>query len=227
LVLAIALGEASAAHAQISITLSGTATNNTLGYTIGQPVTFTYTIASSFGNYTPSYFDASYNNWYEYHVPADSLFTAVTGTGLTGTYTRPTFDDTDPHSFLQLRKNVDGSGYDFMQMSAGSQHGDMGLSVGGELVQSIYMQLSRTGANFAFAATWVEPTTVLSAAMGTYDPTLGTTYGLTITRTIGGNANFEITSMTISAVPEPSAYAMFAGVSALGLAMYRRRKLAA
>jgi len=35
------------------------------------------------------------------------------------------------------------------------------------------------------------------------------------------------TSLTISAIPEPSTYATFAGIAALGLIAWRRRRLAA
>lgn len=225
-VLAVGFCVATPARAQISIILSGTSNNNALGYTIGQPVTFTYTLNGGFGNNATSYFDASYNNWYEFHLTADSLFSAITGTGLTGTYTRPTFDDTDPHSYLQLRKNVDGSGFDFMQMSAATQHGDMGLSVGGNLVSSVYLQLNRTGANFAFAGVWDEPTNVLGAALGTYDPSGGSIAGMTVSRVIGGSANFNITSLTIStsAIPEASTYAVWTGLGAIAWVVVGRRR---
>ena len=37
---------------------------------------------------------------------------------------------------------------------------------------------------------------------------------------------FTIDSVTVSAIPEPSTYAMLAGLGALGLAAWRRRQMA-
>ena len=206
-----------AAHAQVTVTVIGTANSTALGYTSGQSATFTYTLTNSFSNNANSYFDSTYNEWFEYHLTADQLFTSVTGTGLTGSFTRPTANDTDPHSYVETRKDYPTAGVTFLQMSAASQQHDMGITVSGADVISIYFQFYGSGTAFASGA-YDQPAAVFSATTGIFSPSQAS--GLTVSTSGSGSISFNISSMTIStsAIPEPSTYAALCGLAILGFA---------
>jgi hypothetical protein len=214
----------STAHAQVTISVTGTADATGLGYTLGQTYTFTYTIAPSVTSNGFSFSNATNTLWYDYNLSHDPLFTSVTAPGLAGTFTRPP-GTTDPHSFIQIRHP---SGVDTLEVSASSQSGDIGLTVSGFAVQYAYFYLTNAGTAFAYPGTYTDPATFFQSYTGTYNTTAGATHYLDIYAPTGSptHAYFTISSLTIAAVPEPSTYAAFAGAAALGLAFLRRRLLA-
>src|SRR4051812_33323941 len=88
------------ARAQLVFTATGTATSTAGGYTSGQSYTFVYTIGSSFANNADSTFTGQQKSWGEEFTTEEQLFTAITGSGVLGTFTRPVATSFDPASQL-------------------------------------------------------------------------------------------------------------------------------
>jgi len=215
----------STAHAQVTITVTATANNTNLGYTSGNTYSFTYTIASSVADIVPNYFDPTHNTWFDHHVDQSPLFTAITGDGLAGSLMRPSSQDTDPHSRIEIRTNVATPGSDFLVLSAATQYADLGITANGDEIWGVYLQLNNSEASFLYTGSFMEPTSIFAASYGTYTPT-GDTHGISIFSLYSGAAHFDVSSFTIghgAAIPEPSTYAAIAGIGALGLAFWRRR----
>lgn len=101
----------------------------------------------------------------------------------------------------------------------------MGLTFNGNIVSDIYVGANFNGLNFDFPSQSLPvATTYFSAYLGTY--TLNATYGHYFTIQNVGQIDFTPTSLTISAVPEPSTYAAIFGALALGLVVWKRRRAA-
>ena len=77
------------------------------------------------------------------------------------------------------------------------------------------------------------PTVVLSAASGDFDNNTSDTITFSSNNSLAANESFtlartdgtfSLAAFTVSAVPEPSSYAILAGMSALGFVVMRRRR---
>jgi hypothetical protein len=207
----------------LNFTVNGTATQATNGYTVAQAVSFTFTL-KSFGVVTP--FGRARENidylWREETLADPELFASVSGTGLSGTWKRPDSDDDAPSSLLQVFT------YGELNISAGREgRSDTGLMVNGSDFSRLYFTATFIGLGDEFdtiTGTLPDPTAYFgSNLIGTY---LLDQQFVAYLSTAAASTNFTITSLTISAVPEPSSYAAMAGAAGLFGAVFIRRRRA-
>lgn len=204
--------------AQTTFTINATATSTALGYTSGQSATFTYVLH----NYSPTTPAGTATNgvsyvWQEETLTQPELFTGVSGTGLTGTWTRPNASGGAPASSLEAFSD------NSLKLVAGRDTGTTGLTVNGQPLLTVSMYATFTGLTFSpITGTLPDPTSYFSSKYGTY--TASSSWNAKVWDTTNASASFQINSITIgSAIPEPSTYAAVAGFLALGLALWRRR----
>lgn len=204
-----------AARGQLVFNLTGTATSTSYGYTSGQAVTFTFTVPSHFPNTTSSVFDGSVNIWREGSGTDPQLFTAITGSFM-GAFTRPA----QPSSVLAAIAS-----YSALEITVGS-NSDMGVfTPSNDPVLSIGAQLFGPAGDplgFTASGAYSDPESYFAGFLGSHaiDPGRGF---FTFDMGHDNQMDFQITNMTISAVPEPSTYAAIFGALALGAAAWRRR----
>lgn len=205
------------ASAQIVFTVQATANSTALGYTAGQSATFTFTLRD-FGA-TPAVGSAPGDRyfWTEETLTQPEIFSSVSGTGLAGTWSRPSASGGAP--FSELTVYNDNS----FKLYAGSDVPPTGLTVNGSGVRVVTFYATYTGLTFSgFTNTLPNPVTYLSNYLGTYSAS--STWNARVFDATFQNADFTVNSITIaSAVPEPATYAVLAGAAALGLALWRRR----
>jgi hypothetical protein len=210
----IALGAgALSSRAQITFTLTTTADATGGGYNAGQTYQFTYTLAPTWSNNGASSYTATTNNWTEDNPANDQLFTSVSGSGLGGTFARPSA----PYSYiansstgnLQLYASADGAAVTGLTTLSGTPLRGVGAQVD-------------TAISFATPGSYTDPATSFASVLGTYAATGSI---LLNTGTVG--YDFTISGLTIaSPIPEPSTYAALLGMAALAWGI-RRRHLAA
>jgi len=121
---------AAQASAQVTFTLTATANASSLGYEAGQSYVFTLTTGTSFGLNTSSNFDSSQNFWAEELLSEPALFASVTGSGLTGTLTRPSAGELDPYSYIETYPGW-SDGQDALWLRAGADLSSIGLFTNG------------------------------------------------------------------------------------------------
>ncbi len=220
---------AASAQAQIIFTATGTANDTRFGYITGQTYTFSFTTGPSFANNADSYFiAASQNNWTEDFIAEGQLFTSITGPNLTGTLTQPSSTSGDPYSYIVVVKDYEALGADAIDLTVTADVSDIGLTVNGGLsaVKYITVDLSRSGTTFTYAGSYVDPITYFQGFTGTYDPRAGSNSDLLIETVSEGLITFAVDSFTIgpAPVPEPSSYALAAGLVVAGVLGLRRRR---
>ncbi len=196
----------------------------TYGYGVGSVYTFIFSAntaepeLSTFGN--------SQNKWLEETLENPQLVTSIGGTGLIGSYVRPTGIDDAPYS------NVTNSPANLLGVLVRNDAGGvLGIqTLNGTDVGVIQPNATVTGVTFDFPNT----TSFLSYwenYVGTYASSSGT---LTLSNAGGSPlATFSITQVSIAAapepvvVPEPAAMAAIMGGFALmsGLVLRRRAQL--
>lgn len=228
------------ASAQVTFTVTATANATAENYTSGNAYTFIFTMGD-FTNLSAtgstSYSQPTLTFYQEENTGADQLWSSVGGTGLAGSYVRPTGNYNDPASSIQT-SIPSYSDYNALSISVGTDQ-DVTQTIGlttlsGTSLSYIYIHLDD-----AILPTWAmnggNPTTTTPEAY--FSAYVGTYTGVTATDTDNMlefyNASgtkflyFTVTSVAISAVPEPSTYAAMFGVSALALAAWRRRRIKA
>ena len=204
--------------AQVVFTVNATANTTALGYTLNQPVTFTYVL----DNFSPAApvggTGTGYYQWTEEFLTDPELWTNVSGTGLGGAWSRPNATSAAPFSKLYAYNNG-------LQLIAARDAGVTGLTVNGVGLRSLEMNASYTGLDFSAitGGALPDPTAFFSTLPGTY---LATSNSLSaINDDNSSTITFTITSLTISisAIPEPSICAVAAALGAFGFAAWRRR----
>lgn len=229
-----------AALGQIVFTVSGTVNATGNGFTAGQAVTFSFTLAqtaSNTGSDSRVLLTGAQNdiiNGYRWadEVTADPILWAdVTGSPFSGTYARPVALSASPSMELQL--DTTNNRIRFLASApepGGAYTESMGLTFGGNNVTYIYAIGHYTGLNFDFTSgTLPDATAYFSNYLGTYAYTEIPFFTQSSAVYYDGASNdifFTPTSLTISAVPEPSTYAAILGALALGLVVSRRRRTA-
>lgn len=221
-------------HAGITtFTVTGTANSSALGYISDSGATvYTFTISTgnsfSIAGNTFSTFSPTVNQWYEEFITEDQLFTSITGSGLSGSFARPSASNDDPNCNIQTYKNLSGPGADGLFVFAAAEVSDIGIrtNAGASAVSIFRIDLFNAGTAFAYSGGYQEPMDVFQAANGTFAPPDGFTRTLSINTVSDGNVSFTIDSLTISTppVPEPSIYAALAGLAGFGFAALRRRR---
>ena len=215
------------ASAYVTFTFNGTAISSSysLGYTAGQSVSIVYTLNDTFTTTASSssqFSTDSFITWMDVSLSNDTeLFTDVSATGLSGTWTRPSSSDDSPLSYIGINTG------NAMNLSASCNSGTTGLTANGSDITSIMISETFLGTAFDLGATSLpDPTVYFSSYLGTYGVD---TSAYSFNYISDGNymCQLDITSMTIassSAVPEPAACASVFGLSVLGCAAFIRRR---
>ncbi len=223
------LGLAATASAQLVFTLTGTITDDPTGLFDGiDTIDFTWstTVAGSTTGWVDT--DQKTYGWTQFDPSEDPLVESFTFTNVEGTYVKPTVA---PSMAVDAYENYIGSGQPGIDFTIGASRSSdsLGLTMGAYVVNY-----------FAIQGIWSESITTSDTLPNINDFFMSYT-AVPITFT-GGTGNitmdlpgvgtdndgeiwFSFDTLTItSAVPEPSTYAAFAGVAALGLAGFIRRR---
>ena len=217
------------AQGQVTFTVNATVNSTGGGFTAGEAVSFTFTLAQSASN-TGSASAATGGTDYKWEDDLTTdpiLWSNVTATPFTGTYVRPT----DTLNSPEMRIQVTNAGDLILLASSEDYVESMGLSYGGNAGTWIFIQARYTGLSFDTSnGTLPDATTYFSALTGTYSYQAESVSENTSFYYDGGSDIYITpTSLTIAytAVPEPSTYAAIAGVVILfGTIAYRRRQAA-
>lgn len=219
-----------AALGQIVCTVSGTVDATGNGFTEGQAVTFSFTLAqtaSNTGSNSEVIGSISAYRWADEVTADPTLWADVTGSPFSGSYARPVALEESPSMEIRATTSL------FIILASAPEPDyayteSMGLTFGGNNVNYINVASRFTGLSFDFSsATLPDATAYFSSYLGTYAYMEGTDQGSAFYYD-GSSADifFTPTSLTISAVPEPSTYAIILGALALGLVVWKRRRTA-
>jgi hypothetical protein len=218
----------------LRFTFTGTAKSTYMGYTQNQACTFSFVL----NDYSPSTANGyAYANssceWLEGTTADAMLFSDVSGTGLTGSWTRPTDHATSPFSSITVYTDgrisvfagTESYSYDPNDTGLTLASGTYGAPVN---FQNMRMEMKLNGTEFTTTNSIPDSINYFSGYVGTYslaanpeDYHLGTIYDFA-----NHYIDFELTSLTISEVPEPAEAAGTLGASCLALFFLRRKKKA-
>lgn len=221
----LGLAGATAARAQIIIMVTATANSTGNGYTAGQTATFTFSVTGAdLSADSGDQFFSYTNRWWEETTADTSIFTAISGTGITGTYAQPSANAGDPLTYIQALPTVGGN----LTLEAGAEApgSSIGLVVNGTSVSYIVAGNLDWGQNFPAPSAYTPATAYFTPFTGTQ--TLNTGSYVDISLVGGPLVRFTANSLTISAIPEPStAASLLVGLGALGAVSVARRRRAA
>lgn len=216
LALTVVAGTANAAVVRLTVT--GTANSNLQGYVAGQPYSFHWDLNSAFANAeAQTYFTTTQNSWDDDFVSESPIFVNAGGDLLTGAWQRPTLNNGDPYSYV----DVSGGAAHNLDLYAADESFSysLGLQLNGTGIVVMEAQDLNVGNIFSFSGSPSDPAAYFSALAGSYPVSSGT---LTIYQQGDSTGvGFTPTALTIGVVPEPST-ALLAGLG-LMMPLFRRR----
>ena len=218
-VMAMLMIAAAAQATPIQISVTGTAESDAMGYTSGESYTFNWVINDGYTGSVFDWFDSGMNAWFAEETSDPILWSSVSGDGITGTYSRPASETWAPFDHI--------SNYDNSSLSLGAENDDesagssLGLTANGYSVAGIIARINVVGVEFAFTGEYTNPADYFAAYIGTYNCLESDTMHLDDTDSSG--INFNPTSVTIAAVPEPATMALL-GLGGLLLRRKRARR---
>ncbi len=197
----------------ISVSVTGTANTNAMGYTQGESYAFTWVVNNDYTDpwqYSGNNFNGNENKWNVSYFEDSHLWSSVSGDGIIGTYTRPTYFRE------QLLVNDKG-----LRLWAATSTFS-GLSVNGVGVDTLVAyDLGIPGLDYSDTS-FINPVTYLMDYIGTYAYlTGGAIYLDDENRDI---IEFTATSVTIGVVPEPTTVLLFL-MGGVGAWLLRRNKI--
>lgn len=221
MLVAASLAAALIADAQFTLTYSGVATSTAGGYTAGQNVTFTFTLAQSL---SPTvYYDTS-NQPMTMRWSQPGLWTSLTGTGLSGTV----------GGYIGMIDVSNDGSSTYGKLSAAlfmMESADLALN-GSPINQIRFQNIPWTGLSIpvlgaavtdpnAYLSTYITPSTYLVNQDG---PTASPFIMVLPSNTVVPISISSVTISNASAVPEPSTYAAIFGALALGAVAVNRQR---
>jgi len=229
-VLLFGLALVTAARAQVTFTIIATAGSDTNttgnGYVANNPYTFVFTMPGGYPNNPDSVFSTpgQIALWKDEVTTTDAnLFTSISGSGLGGTFVRPTTTIFSPFSTVETI----GGSLDIAAESDDSTPNSIGLtSLTSTALGSIVVHIDNSAA-FTQGGSYVAPATYFAPYAGIYGSATGTLVLLNGNSLIAGD--FTVKSLTISAtaIPEPATTAGLIGLAGFGAVLLARRRRAA
>lgn len=213
--IALALGALSA-RAQILFTITARAEVTDLGYTANQSYQFTYTLTPTWTNTPDSSFTATSNSWYLQNVTDAPLFTAIGGSGVSGTYAR----SSDPTQSI-----VTNSSGRLELAESGAGGTNIGLTTPSGAPIGALQAYIDTSIVFSTPGSYANPATAFTSVLGSYTPATDPVNNNLVISAGGFGQFLSITGFTITAIPEPSTYGAIFGAAALGFGLWRRRRM--
>lgn len=209
---------AALAVGQVTFTATGVydlADNAYLGLTQNSTYTFVFTLRPSVSNNGSSLFTNSIYYWAETSTNHDAIWSSVTSTALSGTYT-PT---TTPSNAIYL---TSGAGLQISAYDDSSLH-SIGFTAGSG-IRGIAIKATTLTGIWSFSGSYEDPSAYFANYSNTYqiDPiyTPTTSNGIILSFSEGGSISLRLQDITISnsptTVPEPSTVALL-GLAAFGL----------
>ncbi|MCF7689447.1 MAG: PEP-CTERM sorting domain-containing protein [Cephaloticoccus sp.] len=199
----------------VTVTFNGTADDATNGFAINDSVEFVIVINDS-APAGPIVADAF--NWAE-TISSAPLFTAISGSGITGTYIKPS--NLDWFNYQSEIELYEPNGIYIHPFYAGGA--DMGIDLNGNNAAAMTFSATLSGLDYGNIG---GDAPAISPYLSNYAGTYATTWSDGYIQTSAALTNFTFTSVTIAttAVPEPSTYAALVGLLALGFVGVRRRR---
>jgi len=192
LLITLSLAAASICQAEpIQISITGTADRSAVGYTAGQSYTFNWEINGAYTGNSGDSFISSNNRWWESKAGDSMLFSSFSGGGLAGTLTQPS----GPRSFIEL---IGTGSYKHLTLAAGSTSGNLGMTVNGEELTSLYADSIYIPTS-ELSEIYTDPTVFFASNAGSY-----TSFGEMRVVGASGFVYFDATNVTIGAIPEPA-----------------------
>lgn len=214
-----ALALASPAYAaNVTLTFTGTVHEELLDFEEDQPVSYSFVINDA--SFQHGEFSNTEVNFFDETLSTDvDLWSSISGTGLTGAWARPSGNEDAPYSYLRYRS--DG----LLTLSASADSGTNGLSANGYDLYIIKFAVVLSGFSPVSLNSTDNACTYLSDYLGTYAVSSAFYLDNFMQESeYGESAYFDITSVTISSVPEPAECAAAAGLGVLALAVAARRR---
>ncbi|RYD41330.1 MAG: PEP-CTERM sorting domain-containing protein [Verrucomicrobiaceae bacterium] len=214
-----------ASAAQVTFTMSGVVTADPTGsYQPNDVITFIFVANSSVPSFES---ESTVISWYEEELSEPEVFSSVSFTGATGTWSRPSSSEASPESILVL---LSESPQNFL-ISAYADRADdpasrTGLNLGDLSVVGIAAQGELPGTTFSYTGGVTNLGDFFASHAGSYTVTPPTGLNswirvLNETTMVESEILFDITSLNV-AIPEPSAAVLsFAGVAVV---LLRRRR---
>jgi len=212
---------ATASQAATVVTLSGTVgASQSEHYTTGQEMTIRFVLAdyTVTGDPVDGRDEPLEHDWWQDEEGDSPLFSDVSLSGADGSFQMPSGGGAEMYLYL-YGYETPAKTYFLFTAGADGPGQDVGLSVQGDAVRYIFLGITSGTLLPGLGQAGMNPESYLSTVYGTYS--VADQDGSYIELASGDKVDFLASSMTIAAIPEPSALALLALPS---LFLLRRRR---